>query len=45
MIDVTGVRTETLERVVLHHDVEQFLYKEARLLDERRLDEWLDLLA
>jgi len=26
-------------------DVEQFLYREARLLDERRFDDWLALLA
>ncbi|HXC26516.1 MAG TPA: 3-phenylpropionate/cinnamic acid dioxygenase subunit beta [Stellaceae bacterium] len=26
-------------------EVEQFLYREARLLDERRFDEWLALLA
>jgi biphenyl 2,3-dioxygenase subunit beta len=45
MIDLAGVRTESVELVVLHHEIEQFLYKEARLLDERRLDEWLDLLA
>jgi 3-phenylpropionate/cinnamic acid dioxygenase small subunit len=30
--------------LALHHAVEQFLYREARLLDERRLTEWLDLL-
>jgi len=45
MIDVSAVSTATLERVVVQHELEQFLYKEARLLDERRLDEWLDLLA
>jgi 3-phenylpropionate/cinnamic acid dioxygenase small subunit len=45
MIDLTGVNTETLERVILQQEVEQFLYKEARLLDERKLDEWLELLA
>jgi 3-phenylpropionate/cinnamic acid dioxygenase small subunit len=27
------------------HEVEQFLYREARLLDERRYDEWMTLLA
>jgi len=27
------------------HEVEQFLYREARLLDERRYDEWMALLA
>jgi 3-phenylpropionate/cinnamic acid dioxygenase small subunit len=44
MVDIGADRT-TLERVLLQHDVEQFLYLEARLLDERRFDEWLDLLA
>ncbi len=46
MIDErSSVDAATLEQLVLHHQVEQFLYREARLLDERRLDEWLDLLA
>jgi 3-phenylpropionate/cinnamic acid dioxygenase small subunit len=45
MVNLTSVDSATLERVVLQQDVEQFLYKEARLLDERRLEEWLDLLA
>jgi Ring hydroxylating beta subunit len=27
------------------HEVEQFLYREARLLDERRFHEWLELLT
>lgn len=27
------------------HEVQQFLYREARLLDERRHDEWMTLLA
>jgi 3-phenylpropionate/cinnamic acid dioxygenase small subunit len=29
----------------IHRDVEQFLYREARLLDERRFREWLDLFT
>ena len=29
----------------LQYDVEQFLYHEADLIDERRFDEWLTLLA
>lgn len=28
----------------LWHTVQQFLFREARLLDERRFDEWLELL-
>ena len=34
-----------LERLILKDEVEQFLYNEAALLDERRYDEWLDLIA
>jgi 3-phenylpropionate/cinnamic acid dioxygenase small subunit len=33
------------DRVMLRQDVEDFLYLEADLLDERRYDEWLELLA
>src|SRR5262249_17835930 len=29
----------------VHREIEQFLYREARLLDERRFDEWLALLT
>src|ERR1700736_2625978 len=29
----------------VHREVEQFLYREARLLDERRFHEWLDLFT
>ena len=45
MVDLMSVESATLERVILQQQVEQFLYKEARLLDERRLNEWVDLLA
>ncbi len=45
MVDLSGADRQSLEAVLLRHELEQFLYKEARLLDERRLDEWLDLLA
>jgi len=34
-----------LERLLLREDVEQFLYQEAALLDERRFLEWIDLIA
>lgn len=37
--------TTRLTRMLLTHDVEQFLYAEANLLDERRYEEWLELLA
>ncbi|MEJ0024913.1 MAG: 3-phenylpropionate/cinnamic acid dioxygenase subunit beta [Rhizomicrobium sp.] len=31
--------------VELQHEIEQFLYREAALLDNRRFEEWLDVLA
>ena len=43
MVNVSAKQT-TLDDMILRHDLEQFLYLEARLLDERRLTEWLELL-
>jgi len=34
-----------LARLLLKHTVEEFLYREAELLDERRYEEWLDLFT
>jgi 3-phenylpropionate/cinnamic acid dioxygenase small subunit len=34
-----------IERLLLRQEIEDFLYREAELLDERRYREWLDLLA
>ena len=34
-----------LDRMLLQHEVEQFLYAEAALLDARRYRDWLALLA
>jgi 3-phenylpropionate/cinnamic acid dioxygenase small subunit len=34
-----------LERLLLHREVEEFLYGEAELLDERRFNDWLDLFT
>lgn len=36
---------DAIERLLLQHDVENFLAHEYELLDERRYTEWLDLLA
>jgi len=36
---------QTLERLLLEREIEQFLYREAELLDERRYSDWVDLLA
>ncbi len=33
------------DKILLQYEVEQFLFEEARLLDERRYDEWLALLT
>jgi 3-phenylpropionate/cinnamic acid dioxygenase small subunit len=34
-----------LSRLLLRQDVEDFLYREAELLDERRYEQWLDLFT
>ena len=36
---------DRLTRALLKHEIEDFLYHEADLLDERRYDDWLTLLA
>ena len=34
-----------ITRVLLKYEVEEFLYQEAELLDERRFEDWLDILT
>jgi 3-phenylpropionate/cinnamic acid dioxygenase small subunit len=41
---VTALPPE-VARLLLRHEVEDFLYREAELLDERRYEEWLDLFT
>ena len=36
---------QQLARVLLKEEIEEFLYQEAELLDERRYEEWLSLLT
>ena len=36
---------EAMAQVLLQYEVEQFLYHEAALLDDRRFHEWLELLT
>ncbi len=36
---------QTLERLLLEREIEQFLYMEAELLDERKFSEWIELIA
>jgi len=38
-------RTDQLTRMLLKQEVEEFLYHEADLLDDRRYEEWLALVA
>ena len=42
---LTQTNEALLERLLLEREIEQFLYREAALLDERRFSEWADLLA
>ena len=34
-----------IAQVLLKYEIEEFLYQEAEILDERRFEEWLDLLT
>ena len=45
MAELKSMTEETLDRLVLQMEVEKFIFREARLLDERRLTDWLDLFA
>jgi 3-phenylpropionate/cinnamic acid dioxygenase small subunit len=38
-------QTEAIARLLLRQEIADFLYREAELLDERRYEEWLALLA
>jgi 3-phenylpropionate/cinnamic acid dioxygenase small subunit len=38
-------QTERITRLLLRQEVEEFLYREAELLDERRYEDWLALVA
>jgi 3-phenylpropionate/cinnamic acid dioxygenase small subunit len=42
---VARSREALMERVALQQEVQDFLFKEARYLDERKLTEWLDFFA
>ena len=42
---MSAVLPKTLEYYRLREEIEEFLYEEAALLDERRYTEWLDLLS
>ena len=40
-----SAREGTLEGLLLQREIEAFYYREAELLDDRRFEEWLDLLT
>lgn len=42
---IDAAQQATLEQLLLQHEIENFLYREAELLDERHFDEWLDIIA
>ena len=44
-LDQPEVRQNRLEQVLLVREIEEFLYAEAELLDERRFEDWLALLT
>jgi 3-phenylpropionate/cinnamic acid dioxygenase small subunit len=43
--DVVSAESSRLALLLLKQEVEDFLYREADLLDERRYEEWLDLFT
>ena len=45
MTAIDTISAAALERLILKDEVDQFLYGEAALLDERRYEEWIDLMA
>jgi len=42
---MNGMARNGLDEMLLHREVEEFFYAEADLLDERRLDGWLELFT
>src|SRR5437588_977612 len=42
---VNAVSEQALERLLVQREIEEFLYMEAELLDQRHFTDWLDLLA
>jgi len=45
MTQTSNDTQQALERLLLEREIEQFLYHEAELIDERRFSEWVDILA
>ena len=45
MTQTSNDTQQALERLLLEREIEQYLYHEAELIDERRFSEWVDILA
>lgn len=45
MTEAVTRSASTIDDLLLHHEISQFLYDEAALLSERRFDDWLELFA
>jgi len=43
--DISGLPADIDSRMRVQYEVEQFLFRESALLDERRFDDWLNLLT
>src|SRR6266567_6695885 len=41
----TDTKAQAIDRLLLVREIEDFLYNEAELLDERRYDDWIELVA
>lgn len=41
----TDTTQQALDRLLFEREIERFLYREAELLDDRRYDDWIDLIA
>lgn len=41
----TGAHSAAAADLALHHEVSQFLFREARLLDNRQFEDWLTMIA
>lgn len=42
---LNDVEQGVLERLLLREEIEQFYYREASLLDDRKFDDWINLIA
>ena len=41
----TNATTQAIERLLFERGIEKFLYREAELLDDRRYNDWIELIA